>query len=286
MFLHNKKFMRCSTVKYSVIQFLAISFFTLTIAYALNTFLIPHQILTGGVAGIAIVINHYIPINTGWIILLINLPLFVLGYFYLGRRFMFLTIYSVILLSVSMRFIPVQAFNNDILLSSIFGGVIFGFAVGGNIRFGGSAGGVDIISVILAKKKDMSVGNLITFLNYAIVLVSAFVFGADKTLYTLFAIFASGKAVDSIHTNHTKLTVTIVTEKWKELSHALINLHLRGVTLTDAEGGYSHQSKKVLTTVITKYELSETKEAIRKNDPAAFVHITRAIEVMGNFRKE
>ncbi|MDP4087206.1 MAG: YitT family protein, partial [Bacillota bacterium] len=86
--------------------------------------------------------------------------------------------------------------------------------------------------------------------------------------------------------NHTKLTVTIVTEKWNELSEALINLHRRGVTMTNAEGVYTHHPKKVLTTVITKYELTETKETIRKQDPGAFVHITKAIEVMGRFRRE
>lgn len=273
-------------VKKIVIQTIAVTFFTILMAYSLNTFLIPHQVLTGGIAGIAIIINNYLSLNTGWIILAINLPLFVLGYFYLGRKFMFLTVYSVILLSVSMKFIPVHTFSDDILLSSVFGGVLYGLSVGANIRVGASAGGVDIISLILAKKKDMSVGVIITCLNYTIVLVSALVFGVDKTLYTLFAIFASGKAVDTVHTNHTKLTVTIVTEKWMELSEALIQLHPRGITMTDAEGVYSRHPKKVLTTVITKYELAETKETIQKNDPAAFVHITRAIEVMGRFRRD
>jgi len=273
-------------MKQSVVQTIAVTFFTVIMAYALNTFLIPHKVLTGGITGIAIIINNYLPINTGWIILTINLPLFILGYFSLGKKFMFLTVYSVILLSFSMKIIPIHAFSDDILLSSVFGGVLFGLSVGANIRVGASAGGVDIISLILAKKKEMSVGFIITCLNYGIVLVSALVFGVDKTLYTIFAIFASGKAVDSVHTNHTKLTVTIVTEKWKELSEALIQLHPRGITMTDAEGVFSHHPKKVLTTVITKYELSETKKTIRKNDPSAFVHITKAIEVMGKFRRD
>ncbi|MCL6574455.1 MAG: YitT family protein [Bacillus sp. (in: Bacteria)] len=273
-------------MKRTYVQIIAITIFTLFMAYALNTFLIPHSVLTGGIAGIAIIINNYIPINSGWIILIINIPLLILGYFHLGKKFMFLTIYSVLVLSVSMRLIPIQAFNDDILLSSVFGGVIYGTCIGANIRFGGSAGGVDILSLILAKKKDVSVGYTITCMNFGIVLISALVFGPDTTLYTLFAIFASGKAVDTVHTNHTKLTVTIVTEKWKELSEALIQLHPRGITMTNAEGVYSHNKKKVLTTVITKYELTETKEAIQKNAPDAFVHITKAIEVIGKFKRD
>ncbi len=273
-------------MKKTVGQTILITIFTISMAYSLNTFLIPHNVLTGGIAGLAIIMNHFISINTGWIILAINIPLIILGYMHLGKKFMFLTVYSVILLSVSMKIIPIHAFSDDILLSSVFGGVIFGFSVGANFRVGGSAGGVDIISLILAKKKDWSVGYIMTCLNFAIVILSTLVFGADTTLYTLFAIFASGKAVDAVHTNHTKLTVTIVTDKWKEVSEALINLHVRGITMTDAEGVYSHQHKKVLTTVITKYELAETKETIQKKDPTAFVHITRAIEVMGRFRRD
>lgn len=265
---------------------IAITGLTIIMAFALNNFLIPHNVLTGGVTGISIIIHQFIPLNTGWIILIINIPLFILGYFQLGKRFMFFTVYSIFTLSIAMKIIPVHPFSDDILLSCVFGGVVFGLCVGANIRLGGSSGGLDIISVVLSRKKDISVGYLNTYMNLGVVLSSALVFGTDKTLYTLFAIFASGRAVDVIYTNHTKLTVTIVTENWKELSDALIKLHPRGVTMTNAEGVYTHHPKKVLTTVITKYELTETKETIRKQDPSAFVHITKAIEVMGKFRRE
>jgi uncharacterized membrane-anchored protein YitT (DUF2179 family) len=278
--------MRCIKVRQIIIKTFAMTVITIIMAFAINSFLIPHKVLTGGVTGISIIIHQYIPLNTGWIILIINLPLFVLGYFQLGKRFMFLTIYSIAMLSVAMKIIPIHAFSDDILLSCVFGGVLFGLCVGTTIRLGGSSGGLDIISVVLSKKKDISVGYLNTYMNLGVIITSAIVFGTDKTLYTLFAIFASGRAVDMIYTNHTKLTVTIVTENWKELSDALIHLHPRGVTMTNAEGVYSHKPKKVLTTVITKYELTETKETIRKQDPHAFVHITKAIEVMGKFRRE
>jgi uncharacterized membrane-anchored protein YitT (DUF2179 family) len=273
-------------VKQIIFKTLSITVLTIIMAFALNSFLIPYKVLTGGVTGISIIIHQYIPLNTGWIILIINIPLFILGYSQLGKRFMFLTIYSIVLLSIAMKLIPIHAFSDDILLSCVFGGVLFGLCVGANIRLGGSSGGLDIVSVILSKKKNITVGYLNTYMNLGVVFASAFVFGTDKTLYTLFAIFASGRAVDAVYTNYTKLTVTIVTENWKELSETLIKLHPRGITMTNAEGVYTHHPKKVLTTVITKYELPETKEAIRKQDPGAFVHITKAIEVMGRFRRE
>ncbi|MDP4084127.1 MAG: YitT family protein [Bacillota bacterium] len=273
-------------MKHTIYQLFSITISTIIMAFALNDFLIPHKVLTGGVTGISIIIHQFIRLNTGSIILIINIPLFILGYFKLGKKFMFLTIYSIVLLSIAMKLIPVSPFSHDILSSCIFGGVLFGLCVGMNIKFGGSSGGLDIVSVILSKKKDMSIGYLSTYMNLGVVIVSALVFGTDKTLYTLFAIFASGRAVDTIYTNQVKLTVTIVTEKWNELSEALLHLHQRGITMTEAEGVYSHHPKKVLTTVITKFEWQETKELIRKEDPKAFVHITRAIEVMGRFRKE
>ena len=107
-------------------------------------------------------------------------------------------------------------------------------------------------------------------MNFLVVGISGLIFGWGITLYTIIAIYVSGRAVDMVYTNQNKLTITIVTEKYEELTDALIHLHARGVTVTDAEGAYTHKPKKVLTTVITKYELNETKHAIRTVDPEGF----------------
>lgn len=253
--------------------------------FALNTFLIPHKLTSGGVTGIAFFIHHFVHINTGWIILAINIPLFLFGMKYLGKRFILLTGYAVIVLSFSMKFIPIHAISPDILLSSIFGGALYGIAVGIIIRFGGSTGGTDIISLSLSKKKNMQVGFLNTCMNLLVVGISGLIFGWNITLYTIIAIYVAGRAVDMVYTTQNKLTLTIVTDKYEELSEALIHLHFRGVTITDAEGAYTHKPKKVLTTVITKFELNETKHTIRTVDPKAFVNITQTLEVMGRFRK-
>ncbi|WP_312473309.1 YitT family protein [Neobacillus sp.] len=257
----------------------------LLFGFAFNTFLIPHKLASGGVTGIAFFIHHFIHINTGWIILIINIPLFVLGLKYLGKRFILLTIYAVVVLSLSMKFIPVHPISHDILLSSIIGGALYGIAVGILIRFGGSTGGTDIISLTLSKKKNMQVGFLNTCMNLLVVGISGVIFGWNITLYTIIAIYVAGRAVDMVYTTQNKLTLTIVTEKYEELCEALIHLHVRGVTITDAEGAYTHKPKKVLTTVITKFELSETKHTIRGIDPNAFVNITQTLEVMGRFRR-
>jgi len=254
--------------------------------FAYNTFLIPHKLASGGVTGIAFFIHQFIPINTGWIVLLLNIPLFILGLKYLGKRFILLTIYGVTVLSLSMKFFPIHAVTPDILLSSIIGGALYGASIGMLIRFGGSTGGTDIVSLIMAKMKNYQVGFLNTCMNFMVVCLSGLVFGWNITLYTVIAIYVAGRAVDMVYTTQNKLTLTIITEKYHDLSEALIRLHSRGVTISDAEGAYTHQPKKVLTTVITRFELNETKHTIKEVDPKAFVNITQTMEVMGRFRRE
>ncbi|CRK82001.1 yitt family protein [Neobacillus massiliamazoniensis] len=266
-------------------QFIGIGLCSILFGFAFNDFLIPHKLTSGGVTGIAFFIHHFLNVNTGWIVLIMNIPLFILGLKYLGKRFISLTIFSVIVLSFSMKFIPIHAISNDILLSSIIGGALYGIGVGLIIRMGGSTGGTDIVSLILSSKKNLQVGFLNICMNLLVVGFSGLIFGWNITLYTIIAIYVAGRAVDMVYTTQTKLTLTIVTDKYQELSDALIHLHARGITITDAEGAYTHKPKKVLTTVITKFELNETKHTIKTIDPQAFVNIMQTLEVMGRFRK-
>lgn len=268
-----------------IYQVMVIGLCSILFGFSFNTFLIPHKLTSGGVTGISFLIQHFTGINTGSIILAINIPLFLVGLKYLGKRFVLLTGYSVLVLSLSMRFIPIKAISPDILLSSIIGGALYGIAVGLIIRLGGSTGGTDIISLTLAKKKNMQVGFLNTVMNLFVVGSSGLIFGWNITLYTIIAIYVAGRAVDMVYTTQNKLTLTIVTEKYEELTEALFQLHARGVTVTDVEGAYTHKKRKMLTTVITKFELNETKHTIKTVDPKAFVNIMQTMEVMGRFRK-
>lgn len=268
-----------------IFQVIVIGVCAVIFGFTFNAFLLPHKLTSGGVTGIAFFIHHYTHINTGWIVLALNLPLFVIGLIHLGKRFILLTIYAVTVLSLSMKFIPVHAISNDILLSSIIGGAVYGLAVGILIRYGGSTGGTDIVSLILSKKKNLHVGFLNMILNLVVVGISGLIFGWGITLYTIIALYVAGRAVDSVYTTQNKLTLTIVTERFNELSEAIIKRHARGVTITDAEGAYTHKPKKVLTTVITKFELNEAKHTIKEIDPKAFVNITQTLEVVGRFRK-
>ena len=256
------------------------------VAVAYNLFLIPHLILSSGLSGIAIMLGIITPLNTGILNFLLNLPLLILGYLKLGRRFISFTILSVVVISVSLYIIPVHGVSTEPILSSLFGGVISGIGIGIIFRASGSSGGFDIIAMLLAKKRDFPLGTLLSGMNAIVVIASGFKFGWDAALYTLISIYAAGKVIDTIHSNHIKLTLMIVTKKGDEMKERLLANLYRGITVMDGEGAYSGERSKVMMTVITRYQLTDVKAMIKEVDPQAFVNITETTEVMGMFHKE
>lgn len=259
---------------------------SIVLAASFNLFLVPHEVILGGVTGIGMMIGILTPLNTGWVILALNIPIFVLGSKHLGKRFVFYSVYSVVITSFSMEYLPVVEISKDIMLSAVFGGVIGGIATGFIIKFGGSTGGLDIIGLVIAKKRDFSLGHLMMMLNSVIMIASGILIGWEETMYTLLVIFVFGKMVDAIHTKHVKLTLMIVTDKGEEIQAALLSNLIRGITVMDGEGAYTKSRRKVLMTVITRYELVAVKKLIQEIDNFAFVNITETVEVMGMFRRE
>ena len=255
------------------------------VAVAFNLFFIPHNILSGGLSGIAILLGIITPINTGILNLVLNLPLLIIGVLKLGKRFISYTILSVIVISGSLYVVPVHEISTDPILSCLFGGVLSGLGGGVIFRASGSSGGFDILAMLLARKRDFPLGTLLTAMNAVVVAISGFIFGWNEALLTLVGIYAGGKVVDTIHTNHVKLTVMIVTKKSDELKEKLLSNLYRGITVMDGEGAYSGAKQKILMTVITRYQLTDVKTIIKEVDPNAFVNITQTTEVMGLFHK-
>ena len=258
---------------------------SLLVSVAYNLFLIPHEILSSGLSGIAIMLGLITPFNTGILNFLLNLPLLILGVFKLGKRFILYTILSVVVISVGLYIIPIKQISTEPILSSLFGGVITGLGIGLIFRVSGSSGGFDILAMLLNKKKDFPLGTILSAMNGIVVLISGFIFSWDAALNTMVAIYATGKVVDTIHTKHIKLTVMIVTDKGKEMKEKLLSSVYRGITLIDGEGAYSGENRKILKTVITRYQLTDVKSLIRDIDPSAFVNITETTEVMGSFHR-
>lgn len=268
-----------------VYKYAVLFVFSIVLGFAFNMFLLPHEVLSGGVTGLAMILGLISPINSGIWLVIFNIPVFVIGLMKLGKEFIWNSILSVFITSVSMQYIPIAKVTDDALLSAVFGGVITGIAIGFIVRAHGSTGGADIIGLVITQKHDIPLGVMIFTLNSTVVFISGFVFSWDLALLTMASIYITGIVIDRVHTRHIKLSLMVVTTKGEALKNELIGSLIRGITVMNGYGGYSNNENKVLYTVITRYELALVKSLIKNVDPNAFVSISETNEVMGNFRK-
>jgi uncharacterized membrane-anchored protein YitT (DUF2179 family) len=256
------------------------------VAAGLNTLLIPHQLLSGGVSGISMLVGYLTGLNIGWLYFVLNAPLFIWGWFAVGKRFVLLSFLSVTVTTIFLQLLPQVQFNKDPLIASVFGGVLVGIGAGISFRAGGSTGGFDIVGSILTRHSDFPLGLLLFSLNaVVIVLLGITEHNWDLALYSMISIFVSGRMVDTIHIRRIKVTAFIVTTKKDELVERLMRMP-RGVTIIKAEGAYTHTEKYMLMTVTNRYELAELQKNIREVDPQAFVNIVETAGVIGLFRRE
>lgn len=257
----------------------------IVIAAGFNLFLIPHHLLSGGVSGLALLISYFSPLSVSLMYFVLNIPILVTGWFQLGKRFVVLSVISVIVTTLFLELIPVQAVASDMLLSSVFGGVLVGFGTGLSFRVGGSTGGFDIIGSLVTKYRDFPVGSVLVTLNAIVILAVAYLDQDwNLALASMISIYVSGKMIDLLHISHIKVTVFIVTNQTEALLSKLLQ-RPRGVTKIKTEGAFTHREKDMLMTVTTRYELAELRRIITETDPEAFVNIVETVAVMGQFRR-
>nr|WP_106782743.1 YitT family protein [Lysinibacillus timonensis] len=258
---------------------------SLIVGFGFNFFLVPYEILSGGISGIAILIGLVTPFDIGIMNFLLNLPLLILGYYKLGKAITINTLICVASLSAFLYLLPVVQVTDNILLSTIFGGIISGIGVGLILKYSGTSGGLDIIAIIVSRVSNFSVGLLLTGMNGVIVLISGAAFNWNIALYTLLSIYLSGLVIDKIHTNNIKVTMQIVTSKGESIREELLKSIYRGITITEGYGGYTKEKKQILMMVVTRYETFQIKEIVRQYDKQAFINIFQTIEVDGAFVK-
>jgi uncharacterized membrane-anchored protein YitT (DUF2179 family) len=261
-------------------------------AIAMNLFLIPANVYASGFAGLAQLLSSlfslFTPftISTGILLFILNVPATILAWKKVGKSFTLYSFLSVFLMSFFMEVIPVIKVSPDILLNAVFGGVIGAIGVGITLRYGASTGGMDIIAMVLSRMKDRPVGIYLFILNAAIVITAGYVYGWEKALYTLVALYAATKVVDAIHTKHNKLTALIITKKSDEMKAAIHSKLVRGITILPAKGAFTNEHKEMLMIVITRYELYDLERIIKEVDPRAFTNIVETAGVFGLFRKD
>lgn len=265
-------------------------FYALAVAVALNFFWHPGKIYASGVTGFSQVLeslsSRYLPftLTTSSMYFVLNIPLFILGWLKIGKKFTLFTIIAVILASIMMKLIAQIKLSYDPTICAIFGGVVNGVGTGIALKSGISTGGIDVLGIILRRKTGKSFGQINIFFNLIIVICAGFVFGWTRALYTALNIFINGRVIDAVYTQHQKMQVIIVTEHPTEIVEQIQEKMHRGITiLHDAEGAYSHNEKTVLITIIDRYDMYDIYNIVSKNDPYAFMSMSEVSKIYGRF---
>jgi uncharacterized membrane-anchored protein YitT (DUF2179 family) len=223
----------------------------------------------------------------GFLLFVFNIPILWLAWRTIGRRFTILSVAVVLVSSVLLGFVPKEHFAaDDILLNTVFGGVLVGLGGGMILKAGASSGGLDIISQYISLKFDGSVGKYSFIVNAVIILVAGLVHGWTIALYTLINIFITSAVYDRVHTAHQNLTLYIVTDKEDSMIQGIWEHLYRGITLLDARGAYTKEKKSVLMIVLSSYELYDVLQVIKGIDDRAFTNVVRSEAVQGNFVKK
>ena len=270
-------------------KYLVLIIGSLIYSAGLEIFLVPNNIIDGGVVGISIMASYLTGIPFGVYMVVLNLPFLYLGYKQIGKTFAISTIISIIALSVFSEFLePVPRITEDYFLAAIFGGIIAGAGVGLVIRQGGSLDGTEITAIILDRKTSFSVGEVVMFFNLFILGAAGFVFGWNKAMYSLVAYFIISKMIDVVLKGlDESYAVMIVSDEYEEIADALMHRLGRGVTYLHGQGAYTGDDKQVLYCVVTRLEVVKLKEIALEKDETAFVTINPVHDIVGGrFKKK
>ncbi|MFX3674348.1 MAG: YitT family protein [Paenisporosarcina sp.] len=257
-------------------------------AVGLELFLIPNHLLDGGIVGISIILAHLTGVELGLFIFLLNIPFFYLGYKQIGKTFALSTMLGITVLSIGTYYLhPVERFTSDLLLATVFGGIVLGIGIGFVIRYGGSLDGTEILAILFNKTTPLSVGEIIMFFNLIIFTIAGFVFTWEQAMYSVLAYFIAFKTIDIVIVGFDESkSVYIISDYVEEVGQAIMDRLGRGVTYLHGEGAYTGDTKKIIFTVITRLEEAKLKTIVEDIDIHAFLAIGNIAEVRGGrFKK-
>lgn len=279
--------------------FVAVTFFTFIYGVAVKWFLeaAEEPLYSIGVPGISQLIRNSIIIFAdkdlgyvflGILVLVINIPVILLGWFGVSKRFTIYSLISILIQTTLLGFVPkVNLGITDTFTLAIMGGLLIGIGAGGALKFGTSTGGLDVVAQYFSFKKGISVGYISLILNGAIALLGGLIGGSwAVTAYTVMSIVIATVTVDKIHTSYNFLKVEIITSIPDVVYANILKDIYRGGTLLPAKGAYSKNDKSILLIVISAYELEPIKKLIYESDPSAFVTVEPVRHVYGNFTRK
>ncbi len=253
------------------------------ITSAFNTLLIPNQLLSGGIGGVAILLHYLSGWNTSLLYVLLNIPIFLFGMNYIGRRFIIYSLVGAIafsaFLSLTQNF---PAVIDDPLLGGILGGLLHGLGAGIVFRGRGSTGGVDVLAVALKKWKGFSLGQTTIAFNLILMVIFGMIFDLKLAVYTLISMFITTWVIDFMESGLEEArTVMIVSAKSRLIAKSIMAKMHRGVTFLTGTGGYTGERQEVVLCVVNPTEVPQLKEIVFAVDEQAFLIINNAKEVVG-----
>ena len=251
---------------------------------AYPTFLVPNSIAPGGLTGVATILNYLFKWPVGTVSLLMNLPLFLMGYKTMGRTFFFRSIIATVLFSLVIDLIPIPALTDDMLLGSVFGGLMLGSGLGLILRGSATTGGTDMLARMAHKYVSfISVGAYLFIFDFLVIVSAAFTMTPEAALYALICIAISSKSVDLVMAGFgTAKACFVVTTKADAIAKRVLSDIDRGATLLDGTGAYSGSHKGVLICVVSNRETAHLKRIVKQEDPAAFMFVTDTHETLGD----
>ena len=260
-----------------------VSIACIIMAFNTNYFYLGNKLAQGGVSGLSLIIHYITDIDISYIYLALNIPLIIVAYIFIGKDFVFKTLFATIILTIFLKvFGSFRGPIDDILMASIFGGGINGIAIGIIFYAGGSSGGTDIIAKIINKHYGIAIGKTLLTIDFIILSMVAFIFGKVIFMYTLISLLVSSKMIDIIQEGiYSAKGVTIITNKVEELRKKIMEDTGRGITLINAKGAYTQKEIGMLYCVVGKYQLMKVKSIVKEIDPMAFMIVNQVHEVIG-----
>lgn len=255
-------------------------------AYSLDAFLIPNNILDGGVTGISIIISKVFSIPISLLVVMINIPFIYIGYRNLGKSFLFRTIIGMGTFSLALScFESFHEVTGEMLLATIFGGILLGIGVGLVIRLGACVDGTESVALVISKRTSLSVGQIVMIFNFLIYGCTALIFGIDRALYSVLTYFITFKVIDLVSEGLEQAKAAlIITAKGTDMANEIYKRLGRTVTRINGKGLLSGE-KEVMYCVLTRIEVFELKKIAKEMDESAFITISDVSDIIGNHIK-
>ena len=270
----------------NIIQYLVLTLGVVISAFALEQFLIPNTILDGGITGISIIIDKLTNIPISILVIVLNIPFIYIGYKNLGKRFLFRTIYAILIFSLFLSFFELlQPFTEEMLLATVFGGALLGLGCGLIIRSGACTDGTESVAIVVSKKTSLSVGQIVLIFNLIIYGVAGFIFGFDRAMYSLLTYIITFKVIDFVSEGLEQAKAAmIITDKGSNISEEIYKKLGRTTTKIKGKGLISGE-KEIMYCVLTRVEIFELRRIVEDMDESAFVTITDVSDIIGDHIK-